>query len=313
MKLATILPRGAEEPLAGVVADGAVRELAGGLRVVDVLAGAEAELGPRSWPLEAVTLLPPVPEPGTVYAIGMNYANHVREMGADGRIGGYCIADDVTARDLQGREPQWTRAKGADTFCPVGPWVTTADEIPDPGALTLRTWVNGELRQESSTAELIFGCQELVEFIGQTCTLQPGDLILTGTPNGVGMALDPPRFLRSGEVVRIEIDGLGRIEHPVACGGGRGRCAARRSGGSAHAGRSGAFGALPPCPRRLTPSHRPHLRIRCRRSSSRWSSSRRGPRAAATPSWGRRRSSPSPRWRRCSTATAPRRSPPRCR
>jgi len=260
MKLATILPRGAEEPLAGVVADGAVRELAGGLRVVDVLAGAEAELGPRSWPLEAVTLLPPVPEPGTVYAIGMNYANHVREMGgeppaapvvfvkvrgsvappggpircpevvrrldyegeltivmgADGRIGGYCIADDVTARDLQGREPQWTRAKGADTFCPVGPWVTTADEIPDPGALTLRTWVNGELRQESSTAELIFGCQELVEFIGQTCTLQPGDLILTGTPNGVGMALDPPRFLRSGDVVRIEIDGLGRIEHPVA-------------------------------------------------------------------------------------------------
>ena len=101
----------------------------------------------------------------------------------------------MTARDLQGREPQWTRAKGADTFCPFGPWVTTVDEVPDPEDLQLRTWVNGELRQDSSTSDLIFGCQELVEFIGQTCTLVPGDLILTGTPSGVGMGLDPPQFL----------------------------------------------------------------------------------------------------------------------
>jgi 2-keto-4-pentenoate hydratase/2-oxohepta-3-ene-1,7-dioic acid hydratase in catechol pathway len=137
-------------------------------------------------------------------------------IGAGGRIGGFCIADDVTARDLQRRESQWTRAKGADTFCPYGPWVTTADEIADPGDLRLRTWVNGELRQDSSTADLIFGCQELVEFIAQTCTLQPGDLILTGTPNGVGMGMDPPQFLKSGDVVRIEIDGLGAIEHAVA-------------------------------------------------------------------------------------------------
>ena len=78
-------------------------------------------------------------------------------IGARGRIGGYCVADDVTARDLQGREPQWTRAKGADTFCPVGPWVTTADEVDDRGRLRLRTWVNRELRQECSTADLIFG------------------------------------------------------------------------------------------------------------------------------------------------------------
>jgi 2-keto-4-pentenoate hydratase/2-oxohepta-3-ene-1,7-dioic acid hydratase in catechol pathway len=136
-------------------------------------------------------------------------------MGASGEIAGYCVADDVTARDLQGREPQWTRAKGADTFCPVGPWVTTAHEVPDPQDLRLRTWVNGELRQDSSTADLIFGCRELVDFIAETCTLRPGDLILTGTPNGVGMAFDPPRFLKSGDVVRIEIERLGSIEHPV--------------------------------------------------------------------------------------------------
>jgi acylpyruvate hydrolase len=107
-------------------------------------------------------------------------------IGAGGRIGGYCVADDVSARDLQSAEPQWTRAKGADTFCPFGPWVTTADEVPNAGDLRLRTWVNGELRQDSRTSDLIFGCQELVEFISQTNTLAPGDLILTGTPNGVG-------------------------------------------------------------------------------------------------------------------------------
>jgi acylpyruvate hydrolase len=137
-------------------------------------------------------------------------------IGAGGSIGGYCVADDVSARDLQGREPQWTRAKGADTFCPYGPWITTADEVPNPEDLWLRTWVNGELRQDARTSDLIFGCQELVDFISETCTLQPGDLILTGTPSGVGMALDPPRFLQSGDVVRIEIEGLGAIEHPVA-------------------------------------------------------------------------------------------------
>jgi len=122
----------------------------------------------------------------------------------------------VSARDLQGREPQWTRAKGADTFCPYGPWITTADDVPDPGKLRLRTWVNGELRQDTNTSDLIFGCDELVAFIAQTCTLAPGDLILTGTPSGVGMAMDPPRWLQSGDTVRIEIESLGVIEHSVA-------------------------------------------------------------------------------------------------
>jgi acylpyruvate hydrolase len=137
-------------------------------------------------------------------------------MGPGGEVAGYAVADDVSARDLQGREPQWTRAKGADGFCPFGPWITTADEVPDPEDLALRTWVNDELRQDARTSDLIFSIPELVAFIGETCTLEPGDLILTGTPSGVGMALDPPRWLASGDVVRIEIERLGAIEHAVA-------------------------------------------------------------------------------------------------
>jgi acylpyruvate hydrolase len=245
---------------AGAVDGDRVTAFEDGQTVVDVLAGEGARLGGESWALSDVSLLAPVPAPGTIYAIGLNYAKHVEEtggtkpeqpivfvkvlgsvappggpircpevvrrldyegeltivIGADGEIGGYCVADDVTARDLQGREPQWTRAKGADTFCPFGPWITTADEVPDAGSLSLRTWVNGELRQDSNTSDLIFGCDELVEFIAQTCALRPGDLILTGTPNGVGMAFDPPRFLQSGDVVRIEIESLGSIEHAVS-------------------------------------------------------------------------------------------------
>ena len=137
-------------------------------------------------------------------------------MGEANEIAGYAVADDVSARDLQKREPQWTRAKGADGFCPYGPWITTADEVPDPEDLGLRTWVNGELRQDARTNDLIFGVQALVEFIAQTCTLEPGDLILTGTPEGVGAFSDPPTFLSSGDVVRIEIERLGAIEHAIA-------------------------------------------------------------------------------------------------
>jgi acylpyruvate hydrolase len=259
VKLATFQAPGRDGELAGAVADGRVAAFADGVTVVDVLAGARPRLAAESWDLGKVTLGPPVPQPGTIYAIGLNYAKHVAEtgatppevpivfvkvrgsvappggpvrcpavvrrldyegelaivIGAAGGIAGYCIADDVTARDLQRREPQWTRAKGADTFCPFGPWITTADEIPDPGNLRLQTWVNDELRQDSTTSDLIFGCQELVDFIAQTCALEPGDLILTGTPSGVGMAMDPPRFLSSGDRVRIAIEGLGEIEHRV--------------------------------------------------------------------------------------------------
>ena len=116
-------------------------------------------------------------------------------MGAGGEIAGYAVADDVSARDLQRREPQWTRAKGADTFCPWGPWITTADEVPEPEDLRLTCHVNGELRQDSRTSDLIFGPRALVDFIAEAITLEPGDLILTGTPSGVGFAMDPPRFL----------------------------------------------------------------------------------------------------------------------
>jgi acylpyruvate hydrolase len=139
-------------------------------------------------------------------------------IGGEGRIAGYAVANDLSARDLQGREPQWTRAKGFDGSCPWGPWITTADEVADAEALRIGSRVNGEVRQDSTTADLIFGPQALVDFIAETCTLEPGDIILTGTPEGVGMAMDPPRFLESGDVVRIEIDGLGAIEHTVAIG-----------------------------------------------------------------------------------------------
>jgi acylpyruvate hydrolase len=137
-------------------------------------------------------------------------------MGAGRSVAGYAVADDVTGRDLQGREPQWTRAKGADGFCPYGPWITTADEIPDAHDLALRTWVNGELRQDSNTSNLIFSIPELIEFIAETCTLQAGDVILTGTPSGVGQGQQPPAFLTTDDVVRIEIERLGTIEHAIA-------------------------------------------------------------------------------------------------
>lgn len=137
-------------------------------------------------------------------------------MGSGGEIAGYAVADDLSARDLQRREHQWTRAKGFDGSCPWGPWITTADEVPDPGDLRLRTWVNGDLRQDSSTADLIFDVPTVVAHLKEAITLEPGDLILTGTPSGVGQAQDPPFFLSAGDVVRIEIDGLGAIEHPIA-------------------------------------------------------------------------------------------------
>jgi acylpyruvate hydrolase len=121
----------------------------------------------------------------------------------------------VSARDLQGREPQWTRAKGFDTSCPWGPWITTADEVADPEALRIASTVNGEPRQDSTTADLVFGPRALVDFLSEAITLEPGDLILTGTPSGVGMAMDPPRFLADGDVVRCEVEGLGAIEHRV--------------------------------------------------------------------------------------------------
>lgn len=130
-------------------------------------------------------------------------------------VAGYAVANDVSARDVQLSESQWTRAKSFDGFCPLGPWVTTADEVADPQALELRCWVNGEVRQQAGTAQMIHTVAELVAFASQGTTLQPGDVVLTGTPSGVAMGDENPRWLRPGDVVRCEVSGLGHLENPV--------------------------------------------------------------------------------------------------
>jgi 2-keto-4-pentenoate hydratase/2-oxohepta-3-ene-1,7-dioic acid hydratase in catechol pathway len=226
----------------------------------------------RGLALDEVTLLAPVQRPGKFLAIGLNYADHVRETGRElpeypavfpkqvtsvnapgapillppessavdyegelaiviGRrcrrvpreralevVAGYTIVNDVSVRDWQRRSPTFTVGKGWDTHGPMGPWIVTLDEIAaqgDPLALELRTTVNGELRQHSNTRELIFDVPALVEMLSTCFTLEPGDVIATGTPAGVGMAMDPPAFLRPGDLVRIEIEGIGVLENPV--------------------------------------------------------------------------------------------------
>ncbi|HVS28110.1 MAG TPA: fumarylacetoacetate hydrolase family protein [Solirubrobacteraceae bacterium] len=263
MRLATFLAPGDSKQRAGELREGELVAYGGDVSVRDLLGhdSPGAADGER-WALDDVTLLAPVPDARAIYGIGLNYASHAAETGAEppeqpivfakmtgsiappggpvrcpaavrrldyegelcvvigaaGGVGGYAVADDVSGRDLQGREAHWVRGKGADTFCPFGPWVTTADEVPDAEDLRLRTWVNGELRQDSRTSDLIFGVDELIAFLSQTHTLRPGDLILTGTPAGVGIGSDPMRLLADGDTVRIEIERLGAIEHRVEIG-----------------------------------------------------------------------------------------------
>ncbi len=140
---------------------------------------------------------------------------HVSRDDARDVIAGYVVVNDVSVRDWQLRVPTWTMGKSFDTHGPMGPWLVTADEVPDPHALRLRTWVNGELRQESNTCQLIFDCFTLVEHLSTAFTLEPGDVVATGTPAGVGMAMKPPKLLVPGDVVKIEIEGIGAIENPV--------------------------------------------------------------------------------------------------
>jgi 2-keto-4-pentenoate hydratase/2-oxohepta-3-ene-1,7-dioic acid hydratase in catechol pathway len=128
---------------------------------------------------------------------------------------GYTIINDVTARTLQQKHRQWLLGKGIDTFCPMGPAILTADEVPDPTSLTLKTWVNGELRQDAVVSDLIFDIPTLIETISSVIALEPGDVIATGTPVGVGIGFNPPKFLIKGDRVAIEISGIGRIENPV--------------------------------------------------------------------------------------------------
>lgn len=128
---------------------------------------------------------------------------------------GYTCLNDVTARDLQKGDGQWVRGKSLDSFCPMGPVVVTADEMPDPHGLPIRTWVNGELRQKSNTSQLIHTVPALIAFCSAAFTLEAGDVITTGTPGGVGLYRNPPSFLRPGDKLVVEIDGIGRLENPV--------------------------------------------------------------------------------------------------
>jgi len=140
---------------------------------------------------------------------------HVRRVDATRVVAGYMVCNDVSVRDWQMRSPTATLGKSFDTHGPTGPWLTTADEVEDPGALRIRTWVDGELRQDGSTSDFIYSIGEMIEELSAVFTLEPGDIISTGCPPGVGALMDPPRFLSPGQVVRIEVDGLGAIENPV--------------------------------------------------------------------------------------------------
>ncbi|MDW8290182.1 MAG: fumarylacetoacetate hydrolase family protein [Armatimonadota bacterium] len=222
-----------------------------------------------SYQLEEVRLLPPVPRPQKILAIGANYRAHCEESGmpipqkpivfvkvpsaliahgeaivypritseldyegelavvvgrrarnvpaeeAMAYVAGYTIMNDVTARDLQRTEGQWTRAKGCDTFAPCGPWLVTADEVADPHALVIETRVNGEVRQRSSTSDMIFPIPALIAHISAAMTLLPGDIITTGTPAGVGVYRQPQGLLQPGDEVVIRIEGIGELRNHV--------------------------------------------------------------------------------------------------
>jgi acylpyruvate hydrolase len=236
-----------------------------GADLVAFLAGEEqaCDQAPRAW--ACITPLAPVPRPGKIICIGLNYRDHAAETGkplpsepilfakftnsvvgddatvvmppasvevdweaelgvvigrrasrvsvedALDHVAGYTCMNDLSARDLQRSGVQWTRGKAIDGFLPMGPALVTRDEIPDPQALAISCTLNGEIVQESSTKEMVFGVAELISFISQTLTLEPGDCIATGTPPGVGMARTPPRFLVPGDVLTMEIERVGRL------------------------------------------------------------------------------------------------------
>lgn len=232
-----------------------------------VMAEMAVERGGNRRPLGDVELLAPVPRPSKFLAVGLNYADHIAETGAEtpryptiftkqrtcvnrpgggiqiplasknvdyeGELGivigqvcrhvaaadapsviaGYTIVNDVSVRDWQNRTRQFTMGKSFDTHGPMGPAIVSADELGDPHALGIRTYVNGELRQNSNTEHLIFNCYDIVEYLSTAFTLEPGDVIATGTPSGVAAAMTPPRWLTPGDIVRIEIDGIGALEN----------------------------------------------------------------------------------------------------
>ena len=187
------------------------------------------DANPQAWPIVFTKLPESVVGPHDDVLIPTDVSNQVDYEGelaivigkggknisrarAPGHIYGYTVVNDVSARDVQMRHQQWDLGKSFDTFCPMGPWIVTADEL-DGGNTRVRCWVNGELRQEDATGNMIFDIPALVETCSRGITLYPGDVIATGTPAGVGMGMKPPRYLKSGDLVRVEIDGLGAIEN----------------------------------------------------------------------------------------------------
>lgn len=244
---------------------GTMIDLVSGWPQVAAALQARAETGPRI-PLSSVRLCAPVLRPGKIFAIGLNYADHIAEsrmetpahqvwftkaqtsvngpgdpiliakagpfvdyevelvavIGKQGRniskehaaahVFGYCVGNDVTERFWQHRTPQWSLGKSFDTHAPIGPWITTSDEVEDAHALGLRCYVNGEKRQDSNTKHLVFDIWDQIAHLSQAMTLEPGDLVFTGTPGGIGAAMEPRQFLKAGDVVRCEVDGLGSIE-----------------------------------------------------------------------------------------------------
>lgn len=143
------------------------------------------------------------------------YARHVSRANAASVIAGYLICNDVSVRDWQLRSPTATLGKSFDTHGPIGPWLTTIDEVRDPENLQIRTWVDGELRQDGNTNDFVYSIGEMIEELSTVFTLEPGDVLSTGSPAGVGALMDPPRFLTAGSRVRVEIEGLGHIENRV--------------------------------------------------------------------------------------------------
>jgi len=169
-------------------------------------------------PGEPIVIPPLVTEPDYEAELAVLIGSTVKGVSKENAleaVRGYLCANDVTARDLQYGDRQWTRGKSVDTFCPLGPQLVPAAEVPDPHALRIRCTVSGELLQDSTTANLIFGVDEVIAFASQAITLQAGDLILTGTPAGVGYFREPKRLLQDGDTVTIEIEGLGELTNPV--------------------------------------------------------------------------------------------------
>ena len=172
-------------------------------------------------PGEAIVIPPVVTKCDYEAELGVVIGERVRDASAENAleaVAGYVCVNDVSARDLQFADGQWTRGKSPDTFCPVGPALVSRDDIPDPQALPIRAILNGETVQESTTANMIFGVAEVIAYVTRTITLEPGDLIATGTPAGVGAFRDPPLFMHPGDEITIEIEGIGSLTNPVVAG-----------------------------------------------------------------------------------------------